>query len=76
MRQSSGPMMLPGSSARHWLPALEALFDRAFDPRGNPWRHLGALSFYLFWIIAVTGIYLYAVFLNCHNIVGTFGVQV
>ena len=43
------------------LQALEALFDRLFGARGNPWRHLGALGFLLFWIVAASGIYLYAV---------------
>lgn len=27
----------------------------------NPWRHLGALGFLFFWLIAVTGFYLFAV---------------
>ena len=44
------------------LQAVEALFDRAFGAAANPWRHLGALSFYLFWIITASGIYLYAFF--------------
>ena len=40
--------------------AVEAVFDRAFGARDNPLRHLGALGFYFFWVMAVTGIYLYA----------------
>jgi len=28
----------------------------------TPWRHLGALGFYLFWIVAASGIYVYAFF--------------
>jgi coenzyme F420-reducing hydrogenase delta subunit/quinol-cytochrome oxidoreductase complex cytochrome b subunit len=44
------------------LQRVEAVFDRAFGPRANPWRHLGALSFLLFWIVAATGIYVYAAF--------------
>src|SRR5512140_38894 len=39
---------------------LEHGFDRVFGARLNPWRHLGALGFLFFWIISVTGLYLYA----------------
>ncbi len=38
-------------------PAIE----RPFAPALNPWRHLGALGFLLFWLLAGSGIYLYAV---------------
>jgi ferredoxin/coenzyme F420-reducing hydrogenase delta subunit len=41
--------------------AMEALFDRFFGARANPWRHLGALGFLLFWIVAASGIFLYVV---------------
>jgi coenzyme F420-reducing hydrogenase delta subunit/quinol-cytochrome oxidoreductase complex cytochrome b subunit len=41
---------------------LERGFDHAFDAVGNPWRHLGALGFFLFWIVAASGIYLYIFF--------------
>src|SRR5450759_4627584 len=39
---------------------IEHGFDMAFGAALNPWRHLGALSFLFYWIIAVTGLYLYA----------------
>lgn len=42
------------------LQALEALFDRVFTPAHNPWRHLGALAFFFFWVVVVSGAYLYA----------------
>jgi coenzyme F420-reducing hydrogenase delta subunit/ferredoxin len=42
------------------LRRVEGAFDRAFAARDNPLRHLGALGFYFFWVMAVTGIYLYA----------------
>jgi len=42
--------------------AFQAPFDRAFGARENPWRNLGSLGFFLFWIVAVSGIYLYALF--------------
>ena len=40
----------------------EALFNSVFGDRLNPLYHLGAISFFLFWIIAGTGLYLYAFF--------------
>jgi coenzyme F420-reducing hydrogenase delta subunit/Pyruvate/2-oxoacid:ferredoxin oxidoreductase delta subunit len=43
--------------------ALESRLDRAFGAASNPLRRLGALAFLLFWVVAVTGIYLY-VFLD------------
>ena len=39
---------------------VEALFDAAFGSRLNPLRHLGALGFLCLWLLAVSGIYLYA----------------
>jgi ferredoxin/coenzyme F420-reducing hydrogenase delta subunit len=42
--------------------AVEGLFDRAFGPSLNPLSQLGAMSFFLYWIVAATGIYLYIVF--------------
>ena len=33
----------------------EALFNRAFGDRLNPYYHLGSLAFFLFWIVAGTG---------------------
>ena len=40
----------------------EALFNRAFGDRLNPLYHLGSISFFLFWIISGSGLYLYAFF--------------
>ena len=40
----------------------EAVFNRAFGDRLNPLYHLGAITFFLFWIVAGTGLYLYAFF--------------
>ncbi|CAG1004476.1 Cytochrome b [Burkholderiales bacterium] len=58
------------TSAREPLRSLvRALFDRvdtgfdaAFGARANPWRVLGGLAWFLFWIVAATGIYVYAAF--------------
>ncbi len=40
----------------------EAVFNRAFGDRLNPLYHLGAITFFLFWIASITGLYLYAFF--------------
>ena len=41
---------------------LESLLDHAFPPAWNPLYHLGALGFFSYWILAVSGIYLYVFF--------------
>jgi ferredoxin len=41
---------------------VEALFNAAFGDRLNPFYHLGAISFWLFWLVAGSGLYLYAFF--------------
>jgi quinol-cytochrome oxidoreductase complex cytochrome b subunit/coenzyme F420-reducing hydrogenase delta subunit len=40
---------------------LERTLDRGVGERANPLRHLGAIGFALFWLLALSGIYLYAV---------------
>ncbi|MFZ2652050.1 MAG: hydrogenase iron-sulfur subunit [Burkholderiaceae bacterium] len=40
---------------------LEHGFDAAFGAALNPLRQLGAMAFLLFWLLAISGIYLYAV---------------
>lgn len=37
----------------------ENLFNGPFGQAFNPWYHLGSISFFLFWVILVSGIYLY-----------------
>ncbi len=62
---SASPIPLaavPRSLAARLLDRIEATFDRWFGPRLNPWRHLGALGYFLFWIVAASGIYVYALF--------------
>jgi len=41
---------------------VEAVFNQAFGDRLNPLYQLGAMAFFLFWIVAVTGLYLYIFF--------------
>ncbi len=54
------------TSPRRWLRAgfgaLEELCSRAFTPAWNPLLQLGALGWFFFWIVAVSGIYLYVFF--------------
>ncbi len=41
---------------------LDAFFSAAFTPAWNPMYQLGALSFFYYWIVAITGIYLFVFF--------------
>jgi len=41
---------------------IESAFDLAFGPRWNPFNNLGALGFFYYWIVAVSGFYLYIFF--------------
>ncbi len=41
---------------------LESWFNLSFGTEWNPLYHLGTLSFFLFWVILVTGIYLFIPF--------------
>ena len=41
---------------------IEALFNAAFGDRLNPLYHLGSITFMLFWLVAGSGLYLYAFF--------------
>lgn len=50
-----------GYSGRGAYLRFERGFDAIFGAELNPWKHLGALGFLFFWIIAVSGLYLYAV---------------
>ncbi|RME35170.1 MAG: hydrogenase iron-sulfur subunit [Gammaproteobacteria bacterium] len=40
----------------------EYLFDGIFTPRWNPFLNLGALGWFYYWIVVVSGIYLYIFF--------------
>ncbi len=42
--------------------AIERPFERLFGPVLNPMTQLGALGFFFFWIVAVSGIYLFIFF--------------
>lgn len=60
--RSPGVLAYPFPGAAGVLARVEAAFDRCFGAHANPWRHLGALGFHLFWIVVVSGVYLYVVF--------------
>lgn len=50
-----------GAAART-LESVERAFDRALGERANPLRMLGALGWFFFWIVVVSGVYLYIFF--------------
>ncbi|MEP7180765.1 MAG: hydrogenase iron-sulfur subunit [Betaproteobacteria bacterium] len=56
---ATAPGAGPAPALAALLTRVETAFDRAFGQAGNPWRHLGGLAFFLFWIVAATGIYVY-----------------
>lgn len=41
---------------------LEGWLDKPFGPDWNPLYHLGALGFFYFWVVAVSGMYIYIFF--------------
>jgi len=47
---------------RNGFERVERLFDAAFTPAHNPFHHLGALGWFFYWIVVVSGIYLYIFF--------------
>ena len=49
-------------AGRRAFSLFEHAFDAAFGPRINPLYHLGALSFFFFWVVAASGIYVYVFF--------------
>lgn len=55
-------MALLRPALRRGFDRTERLLDRAFGPDWNPLAQLGPLGWYLFWIVAVTGIYLFIFF--------------
>jgi len=44
------------------LSRVERLFSLVFTPAWNPFYHLGALTIFFFWVILVTGIYVFIFF--------------
>lgn len=52
----------PRAAIRNGFDRAERLLDRAFGPDWNPLAQLGPLGWFLFWIVAGTGIYLFIFF--------------
>jgi ferredoxin/coenzyme F420-reducing hydrogenase delta subunit len=52
----------PRKIARAAFESVDKLFDRAFTPALNPLYHLGTLGWFFYWIVIVSGIYLYIFF--------------
>lgn len=50
------------SASSGWLTAVERRFDTIFGEAANPLRQLGALGYFLFWIVAASGGYVYIFF--------------
>ena len=48
--------------ARIGVERVEGWFDSAFTPAWNPMYQLGALGWFFYWIVAVSGLYLYIFF--------------
>ncbi|MDH5772295.1 MAG: hydrogenase iron-sulfur subunit [Rhodospirillaceae bacterium] len=47
---------------RNFFQHIETFFDGPFDGALNPMRQLGSLAFFLYWIVAGSGIYIYIFF--------------
>jgi quinol-cytochrome oxidoreductase complex cytochrome b subunit len=42
-----------------WL-RIDAVFNRVFGDVLNPLYYLGAISYFMFWVVVATGFYVYA----------------
>ncbi len=49
-------------AAQHAFLAVERIFNAFFGERLNPFYYLGAISYFLFWVVVASGLYLYAFF--------------
>jgi NAD(P)H-flavin reductase/quinol-cytochrome oxidoreductase complex cytochrome b subunit len=48
------------SLGRNAFLAVEAQANRLFGERHNPLHHLGAISYWMFWLVVISGFYVYA----------------
>ncbi len=55
-------MSLVQSGLRRMFEIVEAWLDRIFGPAWNPLYQLGALGFFYYWVVAISGIYVYVLF--------------
>ena len=49
-------------AAQHAFVAVEKICNAIFGERLNPFYYLGAISYFLFWVVIATGLYIYAFF--------------
>lgn len=56
------PLRLAKTGLRRLFDWLERGAERLFSPALNPIAQLGAISFFLFWVVAVSGVYLFIFF--------------
>jgi len=61
-RSGGGPLALLQGRLRWVFETVEAVLDRFFGPAWNPLYQLGALGFFYYWVVAVSGIYVYVFF--------------
>ncbi|MBK9245512.1 MAG: cytochrome b N-terminal domain-containing protein [Burkholderiales bacterium] len=47
------------AAGRHAFLALDRAFNRAFGDALNPLYYLGAISYFMFWVVVVSGFYVY-----------------
>jgi len=50
------------SAVRYFFERVESAFDGIFGSTWNPFYHLGALGWFYYWIVIVSGIYVYIFF--------------
>jgi ferredoxin/coenzyme F420-reducing hydrogenase delta subunit len=55
-------MQGPRAALRRGFDIFERVLDAAFGPDWNPLSQLGTLGWFLFWVVALTGIYLFIFF--------------
>ncbi len=55
-------MTILQKTLRHFFQTVEGWLDRVFSPEWNPFHHFGALGFFYYWVVAVTGVYIYIFF--------------
>jgi quinol-cytochrome oxidoreductase complex cytochrome b subunit/coenzyme F420-reducing hydrogenase delta subunit len=55
---------------RTLLDPIRTMLDRGFGPQLNPLNHLGALTIYFFWIVLISGIWLFIFFKT--SVVGAY----
>jgi quinol-cytochrome oxidoreductase complex cytochrome b subunit/coenzyme F420-reducing hydrogenase delta subunit/ferredoxin len=59
---ASGPVAFVQGWLKWGFEILEYVLDRIFGPAWNPLYQLGALGFFYYWVVVVSGIYVYIFF--------------